>query len=107
MLHVFLVKAGLQYQIADNQEVIKKSTRLLAWRYKYLLKAHKYREDGYLIVYLEETWFLSYDAVRMLWSDSAKSSSLSGPPPRGKRLVKCQAGKIKIFSEHSLLLCGK
>ena len=59
------------------------------------------------MVYLEETCFVSYDTDRMLWSDSAKSSSLSGPPPRGKRLVKCQAGTIKIFSKHSLLLCGK
>ena len=106
MLHV-LVKTGLQYQKADNQKVIMKSPRLVAWRYKYLINVHKYHEDGYLIVYLDETWFVSHDTVRMLWSDSTKSSSLSEPPLRGKRVVKCHAGKSKSFLEYSILLCAK
>ena len=106
MLHV-LVKTGLQYQKADNQKVIMKSPRLVAWRYKYLINVHKYHEDGYLIVYLDKTWFVSHDTVRMLCSASAKSCYLSGPPPKGKREVKCHAGKSKSFLEHSLLFCGK
>ena len=104
---MYLVKTGLQYQKADNQKVIMKSPRLVAWRYKYLINVHKYHEDGYLIVYLDETWFVSHDTVRMLWSDSTKSSSLSGPPLRGKRVVKCHGGKSKSFLENSILLCGK
>ena len=107
MLHAYLVKTGLQYQKVDNLKVIMKSPRLVVWRYKYLNKVHKYREDGYLIVYLDKTWFVSHDTVRMFWSDSTKSCSLSGPPLRGKRVVKCHAGKSKNFLEHSLLLCGK
>ena len=113
MLHV-VVKTGLQYQKVDNQKVIRKSPRLVAWRYKYLINVHKYHENGYLIVYLDETWFVSHDTVRMLWYGSTKSSSLSElfyhsslPPLRGKRVVKCHAGKSKIFLEYSLLLCGK
>ena len=106
MLHV-LVKTGLQYQKADNQKVIMKSRRLVAWRYKYLINVHKNHEDDYLIVYLDETWFVSHDTVRMLWSDSTKRSSLSEPPLRGKQVVKCHAGKSKSFLEYSLLLCGK
>ena len=65
MLHAYLVKIGLQYQKADNQKVIIKSPRLSAWRYKYLIKVQKYREDGYLTVYLDETWFVLQDTVRM------------------------------------------
>ena len=99
MLYV-LVKTGLQYQKPDNQKVIMKSPILVAWRYKY-------HEGGYLIVYLDKTWFVSHDTVRMLWSAGTKSCYLSGPPPKGKREVKCHAGKSKSFSEHSLLLCGK
>ena len=87
MLHV-LVKTELQYQTADNQKVLVKIPRLVAWRYKYLINVHKYPEDGYLVVYLDETWFLSHDTVRMLWPDSTKSSSLSEPTLRGKRVVK-------------------
>ena len=84
-----------------------KSPRVAAWRYKYLTKVRKYYEDGYLIVYLDETWFVSHDTVRMLWSDSTKRSSLSEPPLRGKQVVKYHAGKSKSFLEYSLLLCGK
>ena len=36
MLHV-LVKTGLQYQKAENQKVIMKSSRLVTWRYKYII----------------------------------------------------------------------
>ena len=78
-----------------------------SWRYKYLINVHKYHEDGYLIVYLDKTWFVSHDAVLMLRSDSTKSSSLSEPPLRGKRVVKFHAGKSKSFLEYSLSLCGK
>ena len=31
-----------------------------------LIEVHKYLEDHYVIVYLDETWFVSYDTVRML-----------------------------------------
>ena len=74
MLHV-LVKAEFLYK-----KVIVKSPRLVAWRYKYLIMVHKYPEKSYLVVYLDETWFVSHDTVPMLWSDSKKSSSLSEPP---------------------------
>ena len=107
MLHAYLVKTGLQYQKADNQKVIMESPRLVVWRYKHLIKVLKYREDDDLIVYLDKTWFVSHDTVRMLWSAGTKSCYLSGPLPKGKREVKCHAGKSKSFSEHSLLLCGK
>ena len=54
MLHAYLVKVGLQYQKADNHNVIMKSPILVAWRYKYLIKVQKYREDDHLIVYLDK-----------------------------------------------------
>ena len=52
MRHVCLVKIGLHYQKADNQKVIMKSPRPFAWKCKCLIKVQKYRENGYLIVYL-------------------------------------------------------
>ena len=108
MMHV-LVKPGLQYQKADN-EIIRKSLWKVQdkqMKYKCLINVHKYHEDGYLIIYLDKTSFVSHDLVRMLWSDRRKSSSLSETPLRGKRLVKCNARKSKGFLEYSLLICGK
>ena len=93
MLYAYLVKIGLQQRKVDNEKVIMK--RLVTSRYKYLIKVQKYREDGYLIVYLDQTWFLSHDTVQMLWSGSTKSCSLSELSPRGKRVVKCHAGQSK------------
>ena len=55
MLHEYLVKIGLQYQKADDQKVIMKNSRHFGWGYKYLINVQKYREDGYLVVYLDET----------------------------------------------------
>ena len=55
MLHVYLVRVGLQYQKADNHNVIMKSQILVAWWYKYLIKVQKYGEDRYLIAYLDNT----------------------------------------------------
>ena len=56
-LHAYLVKVGLHYQKAVNLKVIMKSPRPFAWKYKYLIKVLKYREDGYLIVCLDELVF--------------------------------------------------
>ena len=50
-----------------------KSQRFFAWMYKYFIKVQKYREDGYLIVYLEEIQFVSHDTVRMVWPGGTKS----------------------------------
>ena len=55
MLNAYLVKVGLQYQKADNHKVIMENPILVACRYKYLIKVQKYSEDGYLIVYLDNT----------------------------------------------------
>ena len=81
-----------------------KCPRLVAWKYKYLIKVQKYREGSYLVVYLDKTWFVSYDTLRMRWSDSTKNCSLSGPRPRGKPVAICQEGKSKRCLENSLLL---
>ena len=74
MLHAYLVKVGLQYQKADIKyhKVIMKSPVLAAQRYKYLIKVQKYREDGYLIVYLDNAQLIFRDTLRMLWSDGTK-----------------------------------
>ena len=106
MLHV-LVKTGLQYEKADNQKFIIKGPRLAAWRYQYLINVHKYHDNGCLMVYLDNTWFVSRDTVRMLWSDSTKSSSLSEPPLRGKWVVKSHAWQSKSFLEYSLFIFGQ
>ena len=73
MLHTHLVKIEWQYQKADNHKVIMKSPRFFAWRYKYLIKLQKYREDDYLIVYLDEIQFVSHDTVCMVWSGGTKN----------------------------------
>ena len=62
-------KLGFQFQAADNRQVIMECRRIVAWRYEYLRKIEKLRSEGYLIVYIDETWFDSHDTTRKIWSD--------------------------------------
>ena len=106
-LYQLVKKLGFEYKQCDKRSVIMESMTIVAWRYKYLLEIEKYRSQGYLIVYLDETWFDSHDTVKKIWTDCTKESALSAPVSKGKRVVICHAGSVKGFVENALLLCGK
>ena len=80
MLHPYLVKVGSQDQKADNHKFIMKIPILVAWRCKYLIKVQKYREGGYLIVYLDSTQLVFHYTLCMLWSDGTKIGSYQDDP---------------------------
>ena len=69
-------KLGFNYQKADNRKVLMESPRIVAWRWKYLRQVEKFRSDGSLIVYLDETWFDSHDTARVVWSDNTENVPL-------------------------------
>ena len=51
----------------------------------------KYRyegSEGYLIIYLDETWFNFHDTARMVWCDKTEKCILLAPPSKGKKVVK-------------------
>ena len=81
--------------------------RIRIWRYKYLKKIKEYRDSGYMIVYLDETWFDSHETVKRVWSDDSKETRLKGPVSKGKQIVICHAITACGLVENALLLCGK
>ena len=83
------------------------SMEIVSWRYKYILAIAKYRAQNYPIVYLDESWQDSHDAVKKIWDDSSKESNLSAPVIKRKRVVICHAGSVEGFVDNALLLCGK
>ena len=48
------------------------------------MEFEKYHSKGYFIVYLEETWFNSYDTVCKMWTDNSSLCAVLGQPYRGK-----------------------
>ena len=76
-------------------------------RYKYLKKIQEYREKGYIVVYLDQTWFDSHETVKRSWSDNTKQTRLNAPVSKGKPIVVCHAVTDTGLVENALLLCGK
>ena len=105
-LHVYLVRVGLQCQKADNPKVIMKSPIHFAWRYMYLIKVQKYRENCCLIIYLDKTWFVHlilfvcFGLMVQIFGLMVQIF-VSGPSPRGKGKVIYHAGSSKGFVENS------
>ena len=55
MLHAISRKNWIAVPESKQSESHYEKPRFFAWRYKYLITVQKYREDGYLIVYLDKT----------------------------------------------------
>lgn len=106
-LYHIIKHLGFQYKKTNNKKVLMESTRIVEWRYRYLEKIKKYRDEGYHIVYLDETWYDSHEVSKMMWEDGNKECHLSAPPSKGKRIVIVHAGCKDGFIPNCLLLCGK
>ncbi|KAI4471023.1 hypothetical protein MML48_1g10719 [Holotrichia oblita] len=63
--------------------------RLQKVRYDYLVAAKKYREEGRLICYLDETWYDSHNTVIKGRMDSSSMCQMDVPVSRGKRIIIC------------------
>ena len=78
-LYHLVQKLSFKYKKCDKRSVIKKSVKIVACRYKYLLEIAKYRAQNYLIVYLDETSYDAHDTVKKIRTYSSKESNLYAP----------------------------
>ena len=81
--------------------------RIAARRYEYLRKIRKLRAEGFLPVFIDETWYDTHDVVKKAWSDNFGGCNVSIFISKGKRIVICHAGSEFGFIPNSLLMCGK
>ena len=82
-------------------------TRIAARRYEYLRKIRKLWAEGFLPVFIDETWYDTHDVVKKAWSDNSGRCNVSKFISKGKRIAICHAGSEFGFIPNSLLMCGK
>lgn len=88
----------------DTRMVIMESYRIVAHRQDYLRNIQQYRQAKKHIVYLDETWFDTYDVVEHGWVHKSSNCKLNGPCSRGKRVIILHAGSDKGFVPNALFL---
>lgn len=98
-----LKKAGFKFATLDKRRSIMETPRLQKLRYDYLMAVKKYREEGRLICYLDETWYDSHDTVTKGWMDSSSMCQMDVPVSRGKRIIILHAGSEKGWTGQCLL----
>ena len=65
------------------------------------------KSEGFLPVFIDETWYDTHDVVKKAWSDNSGRCNVSKFISKGKRIVICHAGSEFGFIPNSLLMCGK
>ena len=98
---------GFHFCKTNNRTVLMEIPRIAARRYEYLRKTRKLRAEGFLPVFIDETWYDTHDVVRKAWSDNSGRCNFSKFILKGKRIVICSAGSEFGFIPNSLLMCGK
>ena len=91
----------------NNRTVLTEIPRIAARRYEYLRKIRKLLAEGFLPVFIDETWYDTHDVVEKAWSDNSGRCNVSKFISKGKRIVICHAGSEFGFIPNSLLMCGK
>jgi hypothetical protein len=76
----------------DNRRLLYDQRLVINDRCNYLRKIRKFREDGYGIVYLDETWVNQNHATDYMWLPVDGSDAPKIPSGKGKRLIVLHAG---------------
>ena len=76
----------------DNRRLLYDQRSVINDRCNYLRKIRKFREDGYEIVYLDETWVNQNHATDYMWLPVDGSDAPKIPSEKGKRLIVLHAG---------------
>lgn len=92
--------AGFTFRkYAGGKNIICEKPHLVALRSKYLREVKGMRENGYDIVYLDETWINAHHTNEKEWQLADGSIKRSVPSSKGQRLIVAHAG-----SRHNGLL---
>jgi hypothetical protein len=101
-LTLTLIDLGCTYikKIGDNRRVLYNQMSIINYRCNYLRKIKSFREAGYDIVHLDETWVNQNHCTDYMWlpndgSDDPKIPSGKGKG-KGKRLIVFHAEVSKV-----------
>ena len=63
------------------------TARLKKWRMEFLIAIDQYRKEGRNIVYLDETWFDTYDTPKKGWVDLLEKCQNNAPLNKDRRIT--------------------
>ena len=63
------------------------SARLISRCYEFLRKINKLRSEGYLPIYIYETWYDTHNTIKKMWSDGSAKCQVSKFASKGRRVV--------------------
>ena len=106
-LKKLLKMIGFHFCKTNNRTVLMEIPRIAARCYEYLRKIRKLQAEGFLPVFIDETWYDTHDVVKKAWADNSGRCNVSKFISKGKRIVICHAGSEFGFIPNSLLMCGK
>ena len=92
-LTLTLLDLGYKYKKSgDNRKLLYDQRSVINDRCNYLRTIRKFREDGYEIVYLDETWVNQNHATDYMWLPVDGSDAPKIPSGNGKRLIVLHVG---------------
>ena len=106
-LKKLLKMIGFHFCKTNNRTLLMEILRIAARRYEYFRKIRKLRAEGFLPVFIDKTWYDTYDVVKKAWSDNSGRCNVSKFISKGKRIVICHDGSEFGFIPNILLMCGK
>ena len=102
-LKKLLKMIGFHFCKTNNRTVLMEIPHSAARRYEYLRKMRKLRAEGFLPVFMDETWYDTHDVVKKAWSDNSGRCNVSKFISKGN--LPCRIG-IWIYTKQSFI-CGK
>ena len=81
-------------KIGDNQRVLYDQVSIINDRCNYLRKIKSFREAGYDIVYMDETWVNQNHCTVYMWLPNDGSDAPKIPSGKGKRLIFLHAVRV-------------
>ncbi|CAG0896840.1 unnamed protein product, partial [Cyprideis torosa] len=104
---LLLKRMGYSKKTINRQAKIVNTKRLVSLRQDFLEKVARFREEGFQLNYLDETWYDTHDTTKKAWLKKGKSYAFDMPSSRGKRLVILHTGSEDGFMEGGLHVTGR
>ncbi|KAK3909641.1 Protein FAM243B [Frankliniella fusca] len=107
-LYKLLNEMGFHYETLDKRLVIKNTEKMRHLRSVYLRRIADLRAQGYVVVYLDETWYDTHDVKKKGFTDRSIRCVLPlTVPSRGQRIIIVHAGSEEGFIDGALFLACK
>ena len=92
-----LKKLGFTFKkTPDNKKSIFERHDVVAARHNFLRKLKSYRNEGYSVVYVDETWVNENDTLTKAWVGPEEESGVLPPSGKGRRLIILHAGNKEL-----------